>query len=99
MQPNYHNGQFHQYYPPEDQSPISQFPAASAYTIPLPTTGMNTTQTSVTSTTSLTSTTSTTPSTTVHCSSHAAVSREAHKTHTVFCSYCFGGISPKPNIF
>ena len=38
---------------------------------------MNTTQTSVTSTTS--------PSdTTVHCSSHATVSREAHRTHTVF---------------
>ena len=45
---------------------------------------MNTTQTSVTSTTSLTSTTSTTPSTTVHCSSHATVSREAHRTHTAF---------------
>ena len=82
--PNYHNGQFYQYYPPENQSSISQFPATSAHTIPLPTTGMNTTQTSVTSTTSLTSTTSTTSSTTVHCSSHAAVSREAHKIHTVF---------------
>ena len=82
-QPNYHNGQFHQYYPPENQSPISQFPATSAHTIPLPTTGMNTTQTSVTST-STTSTSSTTPSTTVHCSSHATVSREAHRTHTVF---------------
>ena len=45
---------------------------------------MNTTQTSVTSTTSLTSTTSTIPSTAVHCSSHATVSREAHRTHTVF---------------
>ena len=83
-QPNYHNGQFHQYYPPENQSPISQFPATSVHTISLPTTGMNTTQTSVTSTTSLTSTTSTTPSTTAHCSSHAAVSREAHRTLTVF---------------
>ena len=83
-QSNYHNGQFHQYYPPENQSSISQFPATSAHTIPLPTTGMNTTQTSVTSTTSLTSTTSTTPSTTVHCSSHATVSIEAHRTHTVF---------------
>ena len=84
IQPNYHNGQFHLYYPPESQFPIFQFPATSAHTIPLPTTGMNTTQKSVTSTTSLTSTTSTTPSTTVHCSSHATVSREAHRTHTVF---------------
>ena len=82
--PNYHNGQFYQYYPPENQSSISQFPATSAHTIPLPTTGMNTTEASVTSTTSLISTTSTTPSTTVHCSSHATVSREAHRTHIVF---------------
>ena len=80
-QPNYHNGQFDLYYPPESQFPISQFPATSAHTIPLPTTGMNTTQTSVTSNTSLTSTTL---STTVHCSSDATVSREAHRTHTVF---------------
>ena len=92
-QPNYHNGQFHQYYPPENQSPISQFPATSAHTIPLPTTGMNTTQTSVTSTTSLTSTTSATPSTTVYCSSHATVSREATQNSYCFCSYCFGGTS------
>ena len=77
--PNYHNGQFYQYYPPENQFSISQFPATSAHTIPLPTTGMNTTQTSVTSTTSLTSTTSTTPSTTV-----PTVPREAHRSHTVF---------------
>ena len=83
-QPNYHNGQFHLYYPPESQFSISQFPTTSAHTIPLPTTGMNSTQTSVISTTSLTSTTSTTPSTTVHCSSHTTVSREAHRTHTVF---------------
>ena len=83
-QPNYHNGDFHLYYPPESQFPISQFLATSAHTIPLPTTGMNTTQTSGTSTTSLTSTTSTTPSATVHFSSHATVSREAHSTHTVF---------------
>ena len=45
---------------------------------------MNTTQTSVTSTTSSTSTISTTPSTTAHYSSHAAVSREAHRTPTLF---------------
>ena len=94
---NYHNGQFHQYYPPEDQSPISQFPATSAHTIPLPTTGMNTTQTSVTSTTSLTSTTSTTPSTTVHCSSHTTVSREAHRTHTVFAPIALVGSLTKTN--
>ena len=52
--PNYHNGEFYQYYPPENPIPISQFPATSATTT---TTGMNTTQTSVTSTTSLPSTT------------------------------------------
>ena len=71
--PNYHNGQFYQYYPPENPIPITQFPATSATTT---TTGMNTIQTSVTSTTSLLSTTLTTPSTTVP--------REAHRTHTVF---------------
>ena len=83
-QPNYHNGQFHQYYPPENQFPISQFPATSFHTISPHSTGMNTTQTSVTSTTSLTSTTSTTPSTAEYYSSHAAVSREAHITLTLF---------------
>ena len=82
-QPNYHNGQFHQYYP-ESQFPISQSPNTSAHTISPHSTGMNTSQTSMTSTTSSTSTISTTPSTTAHCSSHAAVSREAHRTHTVF---------------
>ena len=80
-QPNYHNGQFHQYYPPENPIPISQSPTTSATTTSA---GINTTQTSVTSTTSLTSTTSTSSATTVHCSSHAAGSREAHRTHTVF---------------
>ena len=83
-QSNYHNGQFHQYYPPESQFPISQSPATSAHTISPHSTGMNTSQTSVTSTTSSTSTISTTPSTTAHCSSHAAVSREGHRTLTVF---------------
>ena len=77
--PSYHNGEFYQYYPPKNQSPISQFPATSAHTIPFPTTGMNTTQTSVTSTTSLISITSTTPSTTF-----PTVPREAHRSHTVF---------------
>ena len=59
-------------------------PTTSAHTTSPHSTGMNTSQTSVTSTASLTSTISTTPSTTVHCSSHAAASREAHRTHTVF---------------
>ena len=80
-QPNYHNGQFYQYYPSENQSPISQSPATSVHTISTHSTGMDTTQTSVTSTTS---STSTTPSTTAHCSSHAAVSRDAHRTLTLF---------------
>ena len=83
-QPNYHNGQFYQYYPPENQFPISQSPATSAHTISPHSTGMNTGQTLVTSTTSSTSTIPTTPSTTTHCSSHAAVSRDAHRTLTVF---------------
>ena len=83
-QPNYHNGQFHQCYPPEGQFPIPQTPATSAHTISPHSTGMNTSQISATSTTSSTSTIFTTSSTTVHCSSHAAVSREAHRTHTAF---------------
>ena len=74
-QPNYYNGQFHQYYPPENPIPISQSPTTSITT----SAGMNTTQTSVTSTTSLPSTTSTTPSTTF-----PTVPREAHRSHTVF---------------
>ena len=80
-QPNYHNGQLQQYYPPGNPIPISQSPTASATTTSA---GINTTQTSVTSTTSLTSTTSTPSATSVHCSSHAAVSRETYRTHTVF---------------
>ena len=78
-QPNYHNGQFYQYYPSENPIPISQSPATSATTTFA---GMNTTQTSVTSTTSLpstTSTTSTTPSTTVP--------REAHRSLSVFAPF------------
>ena len=78
--PNYHNGQFHQYYPPENQSPISQSPATSVHTISTHSTGMNTTQTSTISSTS------TTPSTTAHCSSHAAVSSEAYRTLTLFAT-------------
>ena len=80
-QPNYHNGQFHQYYPPENHTPISQSPATSVHSTSPHSTGMNTTQTSVTSTTS---SISTTPSTAAHCSSHAAVSREAYRTLTLF---------------
>ena len=86
--PNYHNGQFHHYYPPENPIPISQSPTTSAHTTSPYSAGMNTSQTSVTSTTSSTSTStiSTTPSTTVHCSSHTVptVTREAHRMHTVF---------------
>ena len=79
-QSNYHNGQIHQYNPPEHQFPISQFPATSVHTTSIPITGINTSQTPVTSTTS----TTTTPSTTTNCSSHAAVSGEAHKPLTLF---------------
>ena len=64
-QTNYHNGQFHQYYHPENQFPIPQTPATSAHRISPHSTGMNTSQT-VTSTTSSTSTISTTPSTAAH---------------------------------
>ena len=83
--PNYQNGQFHHYYPPENPSPISQTPTTSAHTTPS-STRMNASQTSMTSTTSITSTISTTPSPTVHYNSHTVptVSREAHRTHTVF---------------
>ena len=95
-QPNYHNGQFHQYYPPENQSPISQSPATSVHTISPHSTGMNTTQTSVTSTTS---SISTTPSTTAHCSSHAAVSREAHRLLLLLLLLLWWNLSPKLTIF
>ena len=49
--PNYYNGQFHHYYPPETPIPISQSPTTSA---PATThsAGINVSQTSVTSTTS-----------------------------------------------
>ena len=40
--PNYHNGQFHQYYPPENPIPISQSPTTSAHTTSPHSTGMNT---------------------------------------------------------
>ena len=89
-QPNYHNGQFHQYYHPENQFPISQPPATSVHTTSPNSTGMNTIQTSTTSSTS------TTPSTTAHCSSHAAISRDAHRTLYLLLWW---NLSPKLTIF
>ena len=73
--PNYHDGQFHHYYPP---NPISQSQTTSA-----PTTthsaGMNTSQTSTMTSTTTTTTTSTSSSNTV-----PTVAKEAHRSHTVF---------------
>ena len=62
--PNYHDGQFHHYYPP---NPISQSPTTSAPTA-THSVGMNTNLTSTM--TSTTSSTSTTPSTSVYYSSN-----------------------------
>ena len=78
--PNYHDGQFHHYHPP---NPISHSPTTSA-----PTTTqsaiMNTNQTSTM--TSTTSSTSTTPSTSVHYISNTfpTIAKEACRSHTVF---------------
>ena len=78
--PNYHDGQFHHYYPPNSMS--------QSLTTSAPTTthsaGMNTNQTSTM--TSTTSSPSTTPSTSVHYSSNTfpTIAREAHRSHTVF---------------
>ena len=72
--PNYHDGQFHQYYPPENPIPIPQSPATSAITTSA---GMNIDQTSTM--TSTTTTTSTSGSNTV-----PTIAREAHRSHTVF---------------
>ena len=75
--PNYHDGQFHHYYPP---NPLSQSPTTSA-----PTTthsaGINASQTST-----MTSTTSTTATTTSTSSSNTVptMAREALRSHTVF---------------
>ena len=75
--PNYHDGQFHHYYPP---NPLSQPPTTSA-----PTTthspGINASQTLT-----MTSTTSTTATTTSTSSSNTVptMAREAHRSHTVF---------------
>ena len=74
--PNYHDGQFHHYYPP---NPISQSP-----TTPAPTTthsaGMNTSQTST-----MTSTTSSTAPKISTSSSNTVptMAKEAHRSHTV----------------
>ena len=78
--PNYHDGQFHHYYPPETPYPISQSPSTSAPTA-THSAGTNTSQTSImTSTTSSTATaTSTSGSNTV-----PTIAREAHRSHTVF---------------
>ena len=75
--PNYHDGQFHHYYPPEIPNPISQSPTTSA----THSAGMNTSQTlTMTSTTSSTATaTSTSGSNTI-----PTIAREAHRSHTVF---------------
>ena len=75
--PNYHDGQIHQYYPP---NPLSQLPTTSS-----PTTThsarMNTSQTSTmtSTTTSTTTTTSTSSSNTI-----PTMAKEAHRSHTVF---------------
>ena len=74
--PNYHDGQFHHYYPP---NPLSQPPTTST-----PTTThsarMNASPTStMTTTSSTTTTTSTSSSNTV-----PTMVREAHRSHTVF---------------
>ena len=91
-QPNYHDGQFHQYYLPENHTPVSQSPATSFHATSPHSTGMNATQTSVTSTTS---STSTTPSTTAHCSSHIAVSRDVYRTLTLFAPIANHPKTPK----
>ena len=75
--PNYHDGQFHHYYPP---NPIPQSPATSAPTT-TQSAGMNASQTStLTSTTSLTATTTSTSSS----NTVPTMAREAHRSHTVF---------------
>ena len=75
--PNYHDGQFHHYYPP---NPIPQSPTTSAPTT-AQSAGMNASQTTtVTSTTSsISTTTSTSSSNTI-----PTMAREAHRSHTVF---------------
>ena len=75
--PNYHDGQFHHYYPP---NPIPQSPATSA-PVTTQSAGMNTSQTStMTSTTFSTATTASTSS----FNTFPTMAREAHRSHTVF---------------
>ena len=75
--PNYHDGQFHHFYPP---NPIPQSPTTSAPTT-AQSAGMNASQTTtVTSTTSSTSTTTSTSSS----NTVPTITREAHRSHTVF---------------
>ena len=80
--PNYYDGQFHHYYPP---NPIPQI-----LTISAPTTThsaeMNASHTSTMTSTSTSTSTSTTATTTSTSSSNAipTVAREAHRSHTVF---------------
>ena len=75
--PNYHDGQFHHYYPP---NPIPQSPTTSAPTT-TQSAGMNASQT-----TTLTSTTSSTSTTTSASNSNTipTMARQAHRSHTVF---------------
>ena len=77
--PNYHDGQFHHYYPPETPNPISQSPTTSA-----PTTthsaGMNTSQTST-----MTSTTSSTTKTTSTSSSNTVPTMAKKSTQISYC--------------
>ena len=91
---NYHDGQFHHYYPP---NPISQSPTTSA-----PTTthsaGMNASQTS-TMTSTTTSTTSTAPTTSTSSSNtDPRMAREAHRPHTVFAPMTLVEFLTKTNL-
>ena len=78
-QPNYHNGQFHQYYPSENQSPISQSPATSVHK----TFYRNEYYTNIIDINYILNFNNTIHKP-AHCSSHAAVSRDAHRTLTPF---------------
>ena len=91
--PNYHDRQFHHYYPP---NPISQSPTTSATTTH--SAGINAIQTSTV--TSTTSSTSTTPSTSVNYSSNTVptIAREAHRSHTVFAPMTLVESLTKTNI-
>ena len=81
--PNYHDGQFHHYYPPEIPNPISQSPTTSATTT-THSAGMNASQSSVTSNTSSTASSTSTTSSTSSSKTIPTIAREAHRSHTVF---------------